>query len=112
MQDLPRKLNKREAKVTPKIMEWFFVNYPYDVCVEVKVDKNKVKEHQQAALNAVKNGTFKWKIPDLGSRNPFDFIILKTGKVHAIWFVWYPLFKTFWFKDLNNDEEHSGKLST
>jgi hypothetical protein len=83
MDDLPRKLKKKEASKTPAIIEWFFLNYPHSVAVEVKVGKNKIKEHQQAALEQVKNGTFKYKLPDMGRRNPFDFVIFK-GQVHAI----------------------------
>jgi 1,4-alpha-glucan branching enzyme len=83
MEDLPRKLKKKEASKTPAIIEWFFLNYPYSVAVEVKMAKNKVKEHQQAALKQVKDGTFTYKLPDMGRRNPFDFVIFK-GDVHAV----------------------------
>ena len=31
-----------------------------------------VQEHQETALYAVKHGNFTFKIPDLGSQNPFD----------------------------------------
>lgn len=84
MDELPRKLKKKEAKKTPQIMKWFEKNYPFDCVVEVKVGKNKVKEHQEAALEQVAHGTFAYKIPDMGRRNPFDFIILRLHIVHAV----------------------------
>lgn len=84
MDKLPRKLKKKEASKTPKVMDWFQKNYPFDVTVEVKVGKNKVKDHQNAALEQVADGSFKWKIPDMGRRNPFDFIVLRNSDVHAI----------------------------
>lgn len=84
MEDLPRKLKKKEASKTPEVMQWFLEHYPYDVAVEVKVGKNAIKEHQEAAFNQIKAGTFKWKIPDMGRRNPFDFVVFKTRAVHPV----------------------------
>lgn len=77
MDNLPRKLKKKEADKTPAIMQWFLDNYPEDVAVEVKMKGNKVKLHQNAALNQVKDGKFAYKIRDMGQRNPLDFIVLK-----------------------------------
>ena len=79
--DLPKKYNRKEANITPDVMDWFFNYYPDDVTVEVKVDKNKVLPHQKIALQQVEDGTFKWKIPDQGKKNPWDFIVLKTKMV-------------------------------
>lgn len=61
-------------------MEWFFKNYPNNVTVELKVDNNKVLPHQEIALKQVHEGKFKYKIPDMGRRNPFDFIVIKIPK--------------------------------
>lgn len=77
MPELPRVLNKKEAKITPKVIKWFEENYPHTVAVEVKVGKNKVKDHQQKAIDQVNNGVFSWKIPDMGNRSCFDFFVLK-----------------------------------
>lgn len=76
-----KKMVKKEQDITPRIIDWFFKNYNYDVVVEVKMEKGKVRLHQHTSLMDVLNGLFKWKIPDLGARNPFDFIILKTKEV-------------------------------
>lgn len=83
MDDLPRKLKKKEASKTPAVMKWFLENYPHDVSVEVKVGKNKIKEHQEAALEQIRRGKFAYKIPDMGRRNPFDFMVFKGG-VHPV----------------------------
>jgi len=77
MEPLPKKLKKKEADLTPRIMQWFVDNYPHDVAVEVKSGLNQLKTHQKAALEQVREGVFKYKIPDMGRRNPFDFIVLK-----------------------------------
>ena len=81
--ELPKKYKRKEADITPFVMDWFFNNYPADVAIEVKIKGNKTLSHQDASLDQVKDGKFKWKIPDQGKRNPFDFLILKTGMVRS-----------------------------
>lgn len=81
---LPKKRKHEEADITPDVMDWFFNNWPNDVAVEVKVDKNKAKEHQTIALEQVQRGEFKRKIPDLGRQNPFDFFILKKADAFLV----------------------------
>lgn len=106
MEALPRKLNKREADITPKIMAWFRENYPYDVCVELKIGNKEPKPHQMAALESIVKGSFSYKIPDMGRKNPFDFMVFHVRAVHAIWAQYYPEEKKLWFKDLTNDSEY------
>jgi len=77
--NLPKKRKHKEADITPQVMRWFEKHYPRTVTVEVKVGKNKPKPHQAAAIAQVLRGLFSWKIPDMGRRNPFDFIILKNA---------------------------------
>lgn len=79
MEKLPRVLKKREADKTRGILE--MINFP---CVlEIKQTKtdtlyaNSVKPHQLANLLKAQCGIFRYKIPDLGQRNPFDAVILK-----------------------------------
>lgn len=79
--NLPRQLNKREAKIDSKVLEWFEKNYPEDVAIEVKIKGGKLKPHQIIALELVASGKFYFKIPDMGRRNPFDGFVLK--KAHA-----------------------------
>ena len=68
-----------EADITPAVMRWFKLHYPRNVALEVKVDGNKTTDHQEAALQSVRQGTFSWKIPDMGARNPFDCLIIKNS---------------------------------
>ena len=82
--NLPRKLNKREAKVTPLVIAWFKENYPKSVALEIKVGKNKLLPHQKIALEQVQEGEFAWKIPDMGKRNPFDAFILKDADAFVV----------------------------
>lgn len=82
--DLPKKYNRAEAKVDDLVMDWFLKHYPDDVLVEVKVGKNKLLPHQDATLNKVKEGVFKYKFPDMGRRTPGDFIVLKKAKAFEV----------------------------
>ncbi len=84
MDDLPRKLKKKEADKTPAIMAWFSENMNGDCAVEIKHGENKLKDHQEAALSQVVKGTFIWKIPDMGRRNPFDFVMLKRARAFVV----------------------------
>lgn len=76
---LPRKLNKREASITPRVMKWFENNYPKSCNVEVKVNGNLTKPHQDTALWQTAKGVFTHKIPDLGQKSPCDFYMIKKG---------------------------------
>ena len=82
--DLPKKRKHKEADITPRVMVWFLKNYPEDVAVEVKIKGNKTKPHQDMALNQVHEGKFKHKLPDMGRKNPFDFIVLKKAKAFVV----------------------------
>ena len=80
---LPKKMNKREAKLTPKLVEKLKKKHPFrNWVLEVKMVGNKLAEHQKKALRQVEDGKFTYKIPDLGQRNPFDVIHL--GDADAI----------------------------
>lgn len=50
--------------------------------LEVKLVGGKLKDHQKKALKQVEDGKFIYKIPDMGQRNPFDYIYL--GDADAI----------------------------
>lgn len=79
MYQLPKKVNRLEAKVDDKVASWLMKHHPRDFALEVKVGKNKTSPHQDAALKQVVRGIFKYKLPDTGRRNPFDYIGLKTA---------------------------------
>ena len=81
---LPRQLNKREAKIDSKVLEWFEKNYPNSVAIEVKIKGGKLKPHQEVALNQVAKGKFHFKIPDMGRRNPFDGFVLKNAEAFVV----------------------------
>ena len=65
-------------------MRWFEENYPRSVAVEVKIKGNKPLQHQTEALRRVQGGTFSWKLPDMGQRNPFDFFMLKSADAFLV----------------------------
>ncbi len=81
---LPRQMKKREAKIDSKVLEWFSVNYPTSVAVEVKIKGNKLKPHQELSLNEVQGGAYYFKIPDMGRRNPFDGFVLKNANAFTV----------------------------
>lgn len=70
--NLDRKVAERVAKVHPH-PNW---------ALEVKTWKGKLKDHQKKALKQVENGEFLHKLPDMGNRQPFDYI--KLGDADAI----------------------------
>lgn len=80
MPELPRILNKREARITPRIMDWFDKNYPDNWFIEVKqttgntIPFSAVKPHQLKALKAIRSKQgMKHKLSDAGhTRQPFD----------------------------------------
>lgn len=76
-------MNKREADLTPKVVERLQKRHPHrNWALEVKMKGNKVSPHQQKALDQVENGKFTYKLPDMGRINPFDVIHL--GDADAI----------------------------
>lgn len=90
--DLPRKLNKREAKITPSVMKWFMKNHPSNVALEIKATKSNtiarsaVKDHQLKALLAVRSKEgLSYKIPDTGHvRLPFDCFQLRNTNSYVV----------------------------
>lgn len=82
--NLPKQYKRKEAKIDGLVLDWFLNNYPNDVAIEVKIKGNKVLPHQELALKEVQEGHFKYKIPDLGRRNPFDGIVLKNAEAFVV----------------------------
>lgn len=79
MDPLPRKLNKREANITPRVIRWFEKHYPKSCVVEVKIKGNTPAAHQEVTLHKTSRGLFSFKMPDWGGRNPADFFMVKGG---------------------------------
>lgn len=80
---LPKKMNRAEAKVDSKVAEKLRKKHPHrNWGLEVKMASGKLKDHQRKALKQVEDGKFLYKIPDMGARNPFDYIFL--GDADAI----------------------------
>lgn len=77
IENLPKKYKRTEAKIDSLVLQWFLDNYPEDVAIEVKITGGKLLEHQGIALGQVADGKFKYKIPDMGRKNPFDGFVLK-----------------------------------
>jgi len=83
MYELPKKQNRAEAKVDTKVAEKLRQKHPHrNWGLEVKIKGGRLKKHQTAALKQVEDGTFLYKIPDQGARNPFDIVYL--GDADAI----------------------------
>jgi len=81
--DLPKKINRREEKVDGLVAKRLVkLNINPNWLLEVKMKGNKLLSHQKVAQKQVQNGTFLWKPPDFGARNPGDYIRL--GDADAI----------------------------
>ena len=77
---LPKKHDRKEAKYDSLVALYLHKKWPRPFALEVKVDKGKLKPHQKAALAQVSKNTFKpFKIPDMGKRNPFDYVGLRNA---------------------------------
>lgn len=74
---LPKKHNRKEAKFDSLVAEKVHKLWAGSFALEVKVDKGKVKDHQEKALQQVVDDKFLYKIPDQGRRNPFDYVGFK-----------------------------------
>lgn len=84
MPPLPKKRKQTEAKYDGLVADWFAKNYDHSVALEVKLKGGKVKSHQTAALKLVQGGTFAYKIPDQGQRNPFDYVVLQGADAFVV----------------------------
>lgn len=83
MYALPKKNIRTEADLDTKVAKRLKAVHPHkNWALEVKLVGNKPLPHQKVALKQVENGTFLYKIPDQGKRNPFDFVCL--GDADAI----------------------------
>lgn len=83
---LPRKNKRTEAKLDGKVAEWLRKKHPHrNWLLEVKMKGGRLLDHQKKALWQVEQGTFLWKPPDMGNRNPGDYIYL--GDADAIYCV-------------------------
>lgn len=82
--NLPKKYKRKEADITPLVFKWFEANYPGTVAIEIKIKGNKVKDHQEIALHKVQDGSFAYKIPDTGRKNPFDGFVLKNAEAFVV----------------------------
>jgi len=83
--NLPRKNNRAEARITPRVIAWFENYFETSVALEIKVGKNKPLPHQVAALKQVGRGSFSLKLADTGRRQPFDCVILKNADAFIVY---------------------------
>ena len=78
--ELPKKYDRKEAKIDGRVADWFYVNHPRSVLLEVKIKGGRLKEHQKRLLDMVaKTGTFKYKWRDGALRTALDYVILKNA---------------------------------
>lgn len=90
--DLPRILKKREAKCTPKVLQWFRDNYKGNCAIEIKatdtgsIHKSVLKEHQyQALMDAQGERGIVYKIADSSRRQlPFDAFKLQNTPAFVV----------------------------
>lgn len=82
--NLPKKQNRKEAKIDGPVIKWFEDNWPRSCAIEVKVKGGKLKPHQLLALVEVQRGSFSFKIPDMGRKNPFDGFVLKNADAFVV----------------------------
>lgn len=83
MPELPKKKLRLEAKITPKVLEWFRQNYPYTVALEIKIGNAPLLPHQRAALMEVHASSFAHKIRDT-AKNPFDAFVLQHAEAFVV----------------------------
>ncbi len=88
---LPRKLKKREADITPRILAWFRENHEASCAIEIKatdtrsIPESALAPHQRAALLQAKKGTLVHKISDAGRmRVPFDAFMLTIVPAYVV----------------------------
>lgn len=76
--DLPKRYNRREAKIDERVAKWFQKNHSHSILLEVKMNGGRVTEHQQRLINQVsRTGSFIYKFPDGGRRTPLDYVVLR-----------------------------------
>lgn len=79
---IPNVRQKREQKVTPKVLQWFRTTYHSNCAIEIKAtNKNTIPEkalqdHQRLALQSAKGRGIVHKIADNKRRLPFDAFML------------------------------------
>lgn len=83
---LPKKVKRTEAGIDGEVAEKLRRLHAHkNWALEVKMKGGKFLDHQKAALKQVENGKFLYKLPDMGKRNPFDYVFL--GDADAIYCV-------------------------
>jgi hypothetical protein len=89
--DLPKKRQKREAKVTPRVLEWFRKAHKGPCAIEIKATKgNTVSEselapHQKLALLAAMGEGIVHKLSDEARRKqPFDAFKLEGVPAYVV----------------------------
>ena len=73
--ELPKTLNRKEAKIQKPIADYLFKKYPHpNWLLEVKVKGGRQKPHQKVAQKQIENGKFLYKFADMGREVPGDYI--------------------------------------
>jgi len=82
---IKKTMKKREANITPDVLAYLMKTRTRSFALEVKMKGNKLLPHQEKCLEDVERGRFSHKIPDLGSRNPFDaFGLINADSIVAV----------------------------
>ena len=80
----PKKIKRKEAAVTPFVIRWFAANWGNSCAIEVKVKGNTTIKHQNRNLKRVANGSFSYKIPDMGQKSCYDAFVLKNADAFVV----------------------------
>ncbi len=89
--NLPRKLRKREADITPKILDWFRKHHNACAAIEIKatdghsIPASALMPHQKAALMQAAGKGITHKLSDEARRRqPFDAFMLKGVPAYVV----------------------------
>lgn len=90
--ELPQLKKKKEAKVTPRVLEWFRKNYHSSCAIEIKnttkntIPKSALKEHQMLALKDSKsfNGLVHKLSDESRRQQPYDAFMLKNADAYVV----------------------------
>lgn len=89
--NLPRTIRKREAKITPIILDWFRKNHDGSCAIEVKqtngnsIPASALLPHQRAALIAASGTGIVHKLSDEARRRqPFDAFMLCDADAYVV----------------------------
>lgn len=84
--ELPKKYNRKEAKIDGRVGQWILDNHPKSCLYEVKMIGGRLADHQKKLIDSLgKTGKFQYKFPDGMRRTPLDGVVLKDADAILCW---------------------------